>query len=376
LLRKVIANRNDSIDATTAMSVITLNDPPEEEEENAHYFRVTLENVSSDSLLELEYVTNYLSMVAPVPFTSTFTFAEEIKAYLTSRNLVLDEYNIEVNGISLFKKYKDTFSDSKEGSSNLIGVDFVDIRNEEQELIATCWYGFRDHSNLVLEESNIERGIRMRTKNISIGDESTCSRFFDQERTTLRFIGEIHTLSKGFTPNARRDYFTENPTSTQFEKNARAIFNAENLENRLAHTASKLHNRLAEILDYKEQYDNFFLKKGTFDGSAAETYQLNRLKELEIRALKAKSIVEKIHKKAGKSWPIDKLYKSIIGDHDLSMNLVSGTEFIPIKQSPPVFSKLSDAERSVVLEIFDIIEDELEFEISQIVKRRIIERFN
>jgi hypothetical protein len=58
------------------------------------------------------------------------------------------------------------------------------------------------------------------------------------------------------------------------------------------------------------------------------------------------------------------------------MNLVSGTEFIPIKQSPPVFSKLSDAERSVVLEIFDIIEDELEFEISQIVKRRIIERFN
>ena len=34
--------------------------------------------------------------------------------------------------------------------SKWIGVDFIEIRNEENKLLALCWYGYRDLSNVVL----------------------------------------------------------------------------------------------------------------------------------------------------------------------------------------------------------------------------------
>jgi hypothetical protein len=376
LLKRIIENRKDNSDAMAAMSVITVEDPPKKEEADTHYFRVILENVLNDDLLNVNYVTEYLSMVAPVPFSSSFKFTEEIKTYLKSRNLNLDEYNVEINEVTLYKSYKNTFTEEKGKISNLIGVDFVDIRNGEQDLIATCWYGYREHSNIVLDESNYERGLRIRTKNISIGNEFTCNRFFDQERTNLRFIGEIHTLNDGFIPNARRDYFTENATYLQFEKNIKEILKAENLENRLAQTASKLHNRLKEILKYTEMSQEFADKKGFFENAAAEGYHLNRLKELEEKALKAKIEIEKINIKSNASENVKKLFLSIIGENDLSVKSLTGEDLQVSKYTPPNFEKLNNEQKEVVLEIFDILEEELDFDISELIKRRIIEKYN
>lgn len=376
LLKKIIENRKDNSDATAAMSVITVEAPPQDEEKDKHYFRVTLENVHSDDLLNLIYVTEYLSMVAPVPFASTFTFTDEIKLYLKSRNLILDEYNVKINENTLYKRYKNTFTDEKGNVSNLIGVDFVDIRNDEQELIAACWYGYREHSNIALDESSIERGLRIRTKNISIGNEFTCSRFFDQERTNLRFIGEIHTLNNGFVPNARRDYFTENATCFQFEKNIKEILKAENLENRLAQTASKLHNRLKEIQLYKENYEEFKSNKGAYKSEAAESYHLNRLKELEEKAVKAKAEIEKINSKANKFPNIKTLYDSIIQEKDITIERLTGDVLELSKYDPPSLTKLNEEQKNVVIEIFEILDEELDFDLSELIKKRIIDKFN
>lgn len=376
LLKKIIENREDKSDATAAMSVITLEDPPKAEATDKHYFSVILENVHNDNLLDVNFVTDYLSMVAPVPFSSSFKFTDEIKTYLKSRNLLLDEYNVEINSITLYKRYKNIFTDEKGNVSNLIGVDFVDIRNDEQELIATCWYGYREHSNIVLDESNFERGLRIRTKNISIGNEFTCNRFFDQERTNLRFIGEIHTLNEGFIPNARRDYFTENATYQQFEKNTKEILKAENLENRLAQTASKLHNRLKEVQKYIETFQEFKEKKGSFENAASESFHLNRLKELEDKAKKAKIEIEKISSKSSNSENVKNLFKSIVGDKDLTVEYLSGEDLKISKYTPPTFEKLNDIQRTVVLEIFEILEEELDFDLSELIKKRIVEKYN
>lgn len=376
LLKKIIENRKDNSDATAAMSVITVEDPPQPEEIDKHYFRVILENVHNDELLNLTYVTEYLSMVAPVPFSSKFTFTDEIKMHLKSRNLILDEYNVKINGNTLYKRYKNTFTDDKSNVSNLIGVDFVDIRNDEQELIATCWYGYREHSNIVLDESNIERGLRIRTKNISIGNEFTCNRFFDQERTNLRFIGEIHTLNNGFIPNARRDYFTENATCQQFEKNSKEIFKLENLENRLAQTASKLHNRLKEIRQYIDNYNEFKSNKGAYISEAAESFHLNRLKELEEKAVKAKAEIEKISSKAKYLPSIKTLYDNIIGEKDITIERLSGDVLEVSKYDPPSLNKLNEDQKNVVIEIFEILDDELDFDLSELIKKRIIDKFN
>ncbi len=376
LLKRIIDNRQDNSDAMAAMSVITVQDPPKVEDSEKHYFRVILENVHSEDLLKVHFVTDYLSMVAPVPFSSDFKFTQEIKTYFKGRNLILDEYNIEINSETLYKRYKNTFSDDKGIVSNLIGVDFVDIRNDNEELLATCWYGYREFSNIALDELNIERGIRIRTKNIAIGNEFTCSRFFNLKVTNFRFIGEIHTLNEGFIPNARRDYFTENTTYQQFEKNIKEILKAENLENRLAQTASKLHNRLKEIQLYLEKQQEFQDKKGAFENSATEGFHINRLRELREKAAKAKIEIEKINIKSSSSENVKNLFRSIVGDKDLSFPNLTEEDLQISKYTPPTFDMLNDEQKIVVLEIFEILEEELDFDLSELIKKRIVDKYN
>ncbi|MCX8473748.1 MAG: ATP-binding protein, partial [Sediminibacterium sp.] len=374
LLKKIIENRNDNSDAAAALSIITKIEKTTADN-NEHFFRVILENVFNEKLLDNERVTEYLSMVTPVPFSSSFTFSEQIKGLLKSRNLIPDEYNVEINGKTLFKGYKNTFIEEDNSLSKLIGVDVVDIRNDEQEIIATCWYGYREFSNTVIyapakkneHNPNPERGIRIRTKNIGIGDESTCKKFFDAERTNLRFIGEIHTISDGFVPNARRDYFTENNTLKQFEKNGKVIFTQENLENILAQTASKLHNRLDEIEKYKTELVRFQKMKGSFDNEATETYHLSRLKELYEKALRAKQVVEKIENKSKTSSKIKILYESIANNIDTTIPSLDNNVSQVSKYDPPKFEKLNENQKDVVLEIFEILEESLDFDLSELI---------
>lgn len=375
LLRKIIENKRDTTDAAAAISVITSFEKSSEDSDK-HYFRVILEDVHVDKVLEVFKVQQYLSMVAPVPFNSSFSYSKEIKDHFQSKNLIVDEYNITLNNVPLFKAYKDKFNDENEDASNIIGVDFVDITNDEQELLAVCWYGYRNNSNVVIPESNIERGIRIRTKNITLGDESTCKRFFDMERTNLRFIGEIHTVNEGFVPNARRDYFNENSTLKQFEGNAKKVFTAQNLENRLAQTASKLHNRLQEIKMYQAEREKFMEHKGSFDNEAAETYHLNRLLELEKKAVKAKEVIQKIEKKSKDIAPVKNLYKNIIGDNDTTVHPLGSQESQVSQYDPPKFTKLSEEQEKVVLEIFEIMEEILDFNTSEMLKKRIVQKYN
>jgi molecular chaperone HtpG len=375
LLKRIIEDRKDNSDAAAAISVITSVEKTLEDV-NKHYFRVTLEDVNVDKVLEITKVQQYLSMVAPVPFNSSFSYASEIKNHLQSKNLIVDEYNITLNNKTLFKAYKDKFNDENEDASNIIGVDFVDITNDAQELLAICWYGYRNNSNVVIPESNIERGIRIRTKNIALGDESTCKRFFDAERTNLRFIGEIHTVNEGFVPNARRDYFNENSTCQQFEENAKRIFTAQNLENRLAQTASKLYNRLQEIKAYQAAREKFTEQKGSFANEAEEKFHLNRLKELEKKAAKAKDVIQKIEKKSQDNALVKNLYQNIIGNNDTTMQPLDTQEAQVSQYDPPTFTKLNAEQEKVVLEIFDIMEEVLDFNTSEMIKKRIVQKYN
>ncbi len=375
LLKRIIENKRDTTDAAAAISVITTFEKTLDDL-NKHYFRVILEDVNVDKVLDVIKVQQYLSMVAPIPFNSLFSYSKEIKDHFQSKNLIVDEYNITVNNIPLFKAYKDKFNDENEEASNIIGVDFVDITNDTQELLAICWYGYRNNSNVVIPESNIERGLRIRTKNITLGDESTCKRFFDMERTNLRFIGEIHTVNEGFVPNARRDYFNENSTLKRFEENAKKVFTAQNLENRLAQTASKLHNRLQEIKTYQIEREKFMEQKGLFDNVATETFHLNRLMELEKKAVKAKEVIQKIEKKSKNIAPVKNLYQNIIGNNDTTIQPLDSQKVKVSQYDPPTFTKLNEDQEKIVLEIFDIMEEILDFNTSEMLKKRIVQKYN
>jgi hypothetical protein len=374
-LRKMILDKKEKADAATVISVITTIQE-HSEAKNKHYFRVILENVINDKVLDVKSVEEYLSMVAPIPFREDFSYTNKIKSYFENKNIVLDEYNVIINNDTLFKAYKDEFELEDGNISKWIGVDFIEIRNDENKLLALCWYGYRDLSNVVLPSENFEQGIRIRTKNIAIGDENTCDKFFDAPRTNHRFIGEIHTIGDSFIPNARRDYFVENNTCLQFEEITKMIFESENLENRLAQVASKLHNRIREIERYSKILKEFKAMEGSFQSASVEAHHLNNLKDAKAKATKASKDIEKVRVKSLTDSNIKTLYKHIIGKKNTTIAPDEYDSKQVSKYDPPTLSDLSKNEVKVVLDIFDILEETLSFEESELLKKKIIDHFN
>ena len=375
-LRKIILDKKDKSDAAAVISVITSIEQENEKKEN-HFFKVILEN-AKDAVLNENSVKEYLSVVAPAPFKSDFSFKDEIKTYFESENVFLDEYNIIINTNPLYKAYKNEFELTDGTVSKWIGVDFIDIRNDEGKLLALGWYCYRDLSNVVLPNESFEQGIRLRTKNIAIGNENTCDSFFDAPRTNHRFIGEIHTIDESFIPNARRDYFEENDTCLQFIAAAKAIFKTQNLENRLAQTASKLHNRIREIERYFKLANDFEKMKGNFQSEAVEAHHLNNLKNAKSKAIKASNDIDKIKVKSIGDVNIAILYKHVIGERNI---VIAPDEYDLMqvsKYDPPTFKKLENNQiaQDVIIEIFKLVEDELPFYESENLKKLIIEKFN
>jgi len=373
-LRRIILDKKEKSDAATVISVITFIDQ-EIEKIETHYFKVILEN-AQDAVLHVDSVREYLSLVAPVPFKIDFSFTSDIKTYFENENVFFDEYNVIINSEPLYKAYKNEFKLTDGAISKWIGVDFIDMRNDEGKLLALGWYCYRDLSNVVLPNESFEQGIRIRTKNIAIGDENTCDSFFDAPRTNHRFIGEIHTVDESFVPNARRDYFEENDTCLQFVAAAKAIFKTQNLENRLAQTASKLHTRIREIDRYYKLVKDFENMKGNFQSKAVESHHLNNLKNAKSKATKARNDISKINIKSFSDPNIATLYKHIIGNKNIEIIADAYDSMQVSKYDPPTLSKLSDNESKVVLDIFEIIEETFSFEESELIKKKIIDKFN
>lgn len=370
MLRSIILDTNETMDAASVISVITTVDR-KAEDPGSHYFKIILEEVTNEKLLDEAAVVEYLSMVAPVPFKPDFKFSDEIKEFFKKNNYVLDEYHVNLNSNQLYKAYKNTIQE-EDKVTDLVGVDFFQVRDPEFELLALGWFGFRDYANVVLPPTNKERGIRLRKNNIALGDEGTLSRFFKAERTNLRFIGEVHAVNASFIPNARRDYFNDNKTCQNFEFQLHKIFETQNLENRLAQTASKLHNRLKEIEQYKIAKKNYDERE--FDNAAEQKQHIDSLKQAEEKAQRALKAISKIHQSTFTDKTVSKLYDSIVANKDLS---VPNTGHIVVnKYDPPSFAKLKKPEADVAREIILILEENLSIEEAKRIKRLIIDRFN
>ena len=105
--------------------------------------------------------------------------------------------------------------------------------------------------------------MRLRQSNIQIGSERTLSpRFKDEKRGNMYFIGEVHAVHKGLTPNARRDYFNENETSKELEAELEYFFK-ETLYN-LYYFASNVRSANRKELNYRNKQAVLEKKQGKF----------------------------------------------------------------------------------------------------------------
>ncbi|WP_445719943.1 ATP-binding protein [Flavobacterium sp.] len=372
LLREIISDRKIDDDASAVLSIITsIENFPEES--NKHYFKVILLDVSNNFLLNINNVTEYLKTVAPLPFAEEFSFKDKIIDFYKKNNFIFDEYNVKLNNAKLSKAYKNYFV-VKDFNPNLIDVDFFKVFDED-ELIGIGWFGFHDHTNHVFSSINIERGIRIKKGNITIGDENTLNRFFDDDkRTNLRLVGELHILSNKLVPNARRDYFNDNKTCKAFEKQLTAIFREENWENRIAQTTSNIHNRIKEIENYQKSKEIYDKNKDNFVNKEQEIKETNELEIAKQKALKASKTLSKISEKALQDKTVKKIFQSIVAEKNLIVD--SNIEVPVLKYDPPKFSKLNETESEVVRDILKIIQESLPHDLSEKLKAKIIEKFN
>jgi molecular chaperone HtpG len=224
-LKEIFNDGNIQIGAAELISMI-IEYSYSQEKESEHYFKVTMENVNkaSEILLDVQKVTEYLSMVAPVPFKNTFTFKNQIYEKAKEKGVPIDEYNVYVNTDKLYKGYKDAILSDNKGSEKdeIKEIVFFEEEYDKQPLF-WGWCGITAEMQQI-PEVNKERLIRLRKSNIQIGLEDRLNEFHkDPAEGNLYFVGEVYALNKELIPNGRRDFFIDNEECTQFSRKLKEV---------------------------------------------------------------------------------------------------------------------------------------------------------
>lgn len=220
-----------------------------------HYFKVELIDINSENtdLLDCTGVRDYLSFVAPVPYTNKFHYRHEIYEHARKLNCAIDEYKVTVNGAQLFKEYKTRLyegaDNARKAYDDVFGVEFKDFYDGKR-LIAWAWFGLCRFEKAIPKALNPMYGFRLRQGNIQIGDNTAVASLFKEDRGNSYFIGEIFTVDRNLIPNSQRNYFNETPARITLENQLRHFFYEE--LHRLYHAANDTKNLYKKLEAYND----------------------------------------------------------------------------------------------------------------------------
>ena len=233
--------------------------------EDSHYFRVEMIDVNNENteLLDAKKIRDYLSFVAPVPYKNTFFLRKKIYDYVKEQNLRLDEYDIRVNGASIFKEYTSIIKEPGANNSlkpcdNIFDIEFHNFYDAEKRLIAWMWFGISTFEAQI-KDVNPMRGIRLRSSNIQIGEDDRLRSLFKENRAIYYYVGEVHAVDKGLIPNSQRNYFNENESRVIFEDALRVYFYDE--LHKIYNKANDVKNAHKKLTTYIEKSKEFEEKK-------------------------------------------------------------------------------------------------------------------
>lgn len=382
-LRQIINDRTKKEDASAVIDTIT-SLHKESEDSEQRYFKVILENVTNENLLNQEEIYDYLSMVAPVPYKKGFYYQDKIYSKAKEYNHIIDEYNLYLNNNQVFKEYTTSIYDGEKRNKRKIDeifeIEFFEIKNINAQLLCWGWYSISILKQQ-MPDVNLAKGIRLRKGNIQIGDDNRLSELFvtknvQDKRFSFYFFGEVHALSSELIPNARRDYFLENNTFNEFEKYIRIEFKKLKEYCYLSSTIRSEKRKIENLTLYKEEYK----KKeeiGFTNPKEQEEYK-ERLKNKKEDCEKAKDKLEKIKNKFSDYETQSKIVNKLTSD---IKRFESEEEIQELSNNKPKLltdnlSKHNRNERKLISKILSIIDNILPKEISENVKQKIIEELN
>lgn len=379
LLKEIINNAHNDDSAVEVIKQVTTLETSLEDKDK-HYFRVILKGVTNKDLLDIHSVSRYLSMVSPVDYINVFYYKSKIYEYAEKVQDNIDKYKIYLNGDLIYKSYSTGIYAENNGKRQQVDevsdLVFFDRYADDGELLYWGWYSL---SNFVgqMKLINSARGIRLRKANIQIGAPDALGKFFpkEEDRWSLYFFGEVHAVHKGLVPNARRDYFSENPICVEFEgklkddlyKAYRLCYEASNLRSRNKEITSA--NMLAETISQKES-DGFKSKE-----EREELYL--KFEKSKDRAEKAKKEIATLKFKYQEAdSPILKVFDNIVTSENLTIpkvaldNKKGKTKYVTDKEQ---YSSIPKKDRKLIGRIYEIIDNVLPKEMADTLIRKIEE---
>lgn len=364
LLKEIINNRHNKENAADVIQKVTTLTTKQEDVEK-HYFKVILEEVTNDILIDKKSIEEYLKMVAPLPYPTGFLFKSKIKDYIsTLENVVHDEYKIFLNGDQLFKAY--TTNIYKDNNGNKTKVDeifdlqFFKETDSVGDLLYWGWFGISSY-NGVIDDNNLAKGIRLRKNNIQVGSKHTLLKLHkDKNRGNYYFFGEVHGIHLDLIPNSRRDYFSENEMCHLFEKKLSSFFH--NTLHRIYYDASKMRslNKDVQALDDFTKVVQAKVTAG-FTNNDDKKKIFEEFENKKRKAEDAKKKLETIKQKVDDlDTPVSKIFDKVVNTHDIKPSEIDikpderKTTFITDK-----YSWLPKSERKLLSQVFTVIENVL-----------------
>lgn len=186
----------------------------------AHFFEVEMKKVvriKNDLLMNEEEVRTYLSHVSPVPFHPDFKFGDEIRSWLTAQGLS-EPIKIELNddrGL-VYHRITDRVESGRQAVVAFSEVDFRVLKNSAGEVLAFGW--LMEHGYLgAMPRGSRQGGIRLRTRDVQVGDASVLAPLFVEQRFNTWAVGELHVAHPKIVPNGRRDEFEHTAAYTELQ---------------------------------------------------------------------------------------------------------------------------------------------------------------
>lgn len=344
---------------------------------DAHWFKVELIDIREDdfALLNFDDIKQYLSFVAPVPYSQKFLYQRLVKQHASEIGFPIVEYKIYLNGELIEKNYGTRFGTTRNGQDEIFDVAFRDFRDDDDKLIAWAWYGISVFK-AAIDRTCPMRGIRIRKDNIQIGNDETIQQEIDLKETrgNTYFVGEIFAVDGQLIPNSQRDYFNENASRNYFEREVKRFFDEELY--RLYYFGSTINSNYNKIEVAKKKQAEFIKKdkENAFIDNDHREAERNSLEETLKKADDATAAI----KRAKEKYEPESVWARLIKHVEEQHPEIDKKPTTPIQPKDggkghrtDKLSRYPKDVRKLITRIFNVIQDSTDSQTAEMLMKKI-----
>lgn len=306
------------------------------------FFEVELKGVirhRNDRLLSSAAVTEYLSQVAPVPFSPLFKFGPDISEVL-GKQVGMGDLEIWIDGSDspITRPHLNHLEIGEHRFDHFKDIEFKEIPGQDGGVAAIAWFLHHGYVGAIPTKSRI-KGLRFRAGNVQVGDNSLLEELFAEPRFNAWSVGEVHIVDKRVVPNGRRD---------QFEQSV----HYDNILNQLTPVARDISRRCRTSSAERKLHRDFQLQKSVVREKMEIITQgglTNSRRQKFVREIgRSIAIMEKIAMHASQS---DRDLPAILG------RLKAKLKKLSLRSEDNKFDKLPRKKREMYEHLFSLIYD-------------------